>query len=138
MGIPLLDLVDVAPLQEIAEAGLVHTVILETEQRVRQPGGVYVTTWVAEAAQDGLLTPASAGGTNIKADQPSAAGDWTLTLRAGQVIAAGQRALVKGYVENDKAKAVLWQRLVHVERVLFPQMAEVYREALCTDVATNP
>jgi hypothetical protein len=133
MTVPLLAEIDIEPLQEIAEAGLMHEVTLETRGIVEGPGGTDVTTWVEETEQNGLLTPASAGGTNIRADQPSAAGEWMLAIKSGQAISEGQRAMVRG-----ETKGIAWQRLVFVQKVLYPKPYELRRRALCIDVEANP
>lgn len=117
----------------MAEASLTDTVTLETSSEVRQPGGRIVTSWVSENSQPGKLAPASAGGQNIRADEPSAAGDWMLILGTGSTVAAGQRALVRG-----ETAGLAWQRLVSVTRVLHPKPNEIRRRALCTDTELNP
>lgn len=133
MGTALLAGVDFADLRSIAVAGLVHSVTLDTLQSVRGPGARYINVWVTEAEQQGLLTPASAGGTNIRADQPSAAGDWVLAIRSGRALHEGQRALVRGETNGEA-----WQRLVEVSKVLFPKPRELRRRALCVDADLSP
>ena len=129
---------DGAMLLRLDEAGLTHTVILETAGRVRTEGGVYTTSWVAEAAQPGRLTPVG-GGTGTQADQPSAAGQYVLTLRSTAVVSEGMRALVKGHVDDDPTKAVLWQRLVSITKVLLPTRSKDRRQSvLAVDVEMNP
>ena len=133
MVAPVLPAPALAALRKVAEAGLIHRVTLEAQQNVEGPGGTETITWIAETEQDGLLTPATAGGTNIRADQPSAAGEWTLALRSGSTISEGQRALVRG-----ETMGVAWQRLVAVMKVLHPKPSELRRRALCSDVEANP
>lgn len=129
---PVLPDLALAPLRAMDEAALTHTVILETRVEVRAPGARITVTWVSEDPQPGRLNPAAAGGFNISADQPSAAGEWVLSLRSGSVITEGQRALVTGST-NGQA----WQRLVSVNKVLWPKSKELRRRALCVDTELN-
>lgn len=133
MTAPLIPTEAFAPLRAMAEASLTDEVTLETRVETRQPGGRILVTWVVDDPQPGKLAPASAGGQNIRADQPSAAGDWMLILKTGSAVAAGQRALVRG-----ETAGLAWQRLVNVTRVLHPKPNEIRRRSLCTDTEINP
>lgn len=123
------------PIEEIAEDTLIHDVQLLDEVTVTQPGMKITKTWVAAGpVRRGLLAPASAGGTNIRADQPSVAGEWVLKMEKGVDMNATQRAQVTG--ETDEGET--WTRLVALRRVLHPRPHELLREALAVDVKANP
>ncbi len=118
-----------APMRQVDAAGLIHDVTLETEVRVRTPGAKYTSTWVSEAEQPCRLNPASQGGQNIRADQPTAAGDWVLSLVSGATVIAGQRALVRGATGG-----IQWQEFLSIVKVLHPRSHELRRRCLCVDV----
>jgi hypothetical protein len=119
-------------LEAIAEAQLTDTVVLLDEIRTKNPVGPgYTTSWVdgPDGEEPGLLVPASDGGLNIRADQPSAAGEWMLHLRKGRQLSTGRRARVTG--ETDEGET--WTRTVQVRKQLFPRR-ELRRRALVVDV----
>jgi hypothetical protein len=121
-------------LEAEAEDTLTDTVQLLEPVEIAQPGLKVIKNWVNFGVpQPGLLLPAEAGGPNIRADQPSVAGDWALKLRKGAAVSARHRARVSGVTDEGEA----WTRLVAVRKVLFPRR-EILREALCTDVEANP
>jgi hypothetical protein len=123
------------PLVELAEATLTMTVQLQEEVSVRGPGMQYTKTWVDFGEpQPCLLVPASAGGTNIRADQPSVAGEWELKLKRTAVVNDSMRAVVSGEDEEEQA----WTRTVALRKVLRPQEHEILRSALAVDVEANP
>lgn len=113
-------------LQQLNEENLPFTCVLSSPVQVRDPNTAeYTTTWDSEPAQPCRFGPASAGGTNIRHDQPTAAGDWLLVLKAGAAVSAGQQAAITG---PDWARAVL------VERVAAPRANEMLRKAYCVDL----
>lgn len=124
------------PLVEIAEATLTMDVQLQEEISVRVPGSMqYTKTWIDFGTpQPGLLIPATAGGSNIRADQPSVAGEWELKLRRTAVVNDRMRAVVSGEDEEHHA----WTRTVALRKVLRPQEHEILRVALAVDVEANP
>jgi len=133
---PLLPDAALDALEAEAEDTLTDTVQLQEPVEVSQPGLKVVKTWVAFGVpQPGLLLPAEAGGPNIRADQPSAAGEWVLKLRKGAAVSSKYRAVV---TRKDPATgATLWVRTVALRRVLLPPQ-ELVREALGVDVEANP
>lgn len=131
----LVPAVAVNPLVELAEDTLDHRVQLKQEVSVRGPGMKYVKTWVDfGAVQPGLLIPATEGGDNVRADQPSVAGDWRLKLRRGAEVNSRMRAEVTGVDDEGNE----WSRLVAVRKALIPQPTELLREMLVVDVEANP
>jgi hypothetical protein len=126
----LFDSGTLAALRVLNEENLPFTVQLSTLAQVQnEETAEFYDVWIPEPAQPCRLAPASAGGTNLRADQPSAAGDWALVLKVGSAVVAGQQALVRGQG---------WQRLLQVERVVGPRANEMMTKVFCTDVELNP
>lgn len=132
MSVPLLAEIDAQPLQEIAEAGLIHTGRKWTVVEVWQPGGQSDTNETLGSAISALLTPVSADDP-IRSEQPSSAGIWWLDLPTGTVVKAGEEWQVEGTTGGTT-----WLRTVLVQRVEFPGMVEITRKALVLDTVANP
>jgi hypothetical protein len=116
----------------LIEAGtLTATVRLYTKVETHGPGSRPVITWEPGRKMPGKLIPATAGGTNIRADQPTPLGDAVLELEEDAVMEAGQRATVEG---EDRLQQP-WRRAVLIKKVYDPTPMATSRRALVSEIA---
>lgn len=120
----------VAYLRALAKQGMTTTIRLYTPVETQGPGGRPVITWTPGLALKGKFIPARQGGQNIRADQPTPAGDLVMVLPEGTELTEGQRAT--GEDENRLSQP--WRRAVLIKKVLGPRPNEVTRRAMVTEI----
>lgn len=133
MAAPVLPDLALGALRRMDEMGLTHRGFRAIPVIVRSPGGRETTTYTyATESVPARLNPLALD-SPLRADQPSAARKWQLSLKSGTVTSPGDRWRVEG-----ETNGAAWTRTVSVDEVLFPRSHELRRRALCTDVAANP
>lgn len=126
-------------LRQSNDVNLVHTGDVERSTRAPDPihPGRYIDGWEAVvAAEPCRLNPASDSAfADIVAEQRGAtAFDWIVSFgRAAQVL-TGDRVLVRGQDDPDDDDT-RWQRLLQVNRVIWPRSLPIIRMTLCEDIA---
>lgn len=120
-----------ARLRSMARQTMTGRVRLYSLTERHDPGARPVKTWMPDA-QDraGKLIAAKEGGVNIRADQPSVAGDSVLVMEPGAPLVPGMRATVEWVDSRQEPQ----RRAVAINRVLPQTPNEITRRALVVEV----